>query len=178
MNGAGHFRASRTDREQVVDELKIAFVQERLTKDELDDRVGRALAARTFADLGALTADLPALPALPVKQSARAQPMRLRDYTGVKVGAGGVGLVTLVMSAVVGVLAGPGLAIGIAIASLIFSAIIAGFVALLIAAAVKFDSRQRHRQLPPASGAASSSARRPRKPRRNRDDGLALVLLS
>jgi hypothetical protein len=175
MNGAGHFRASRTDREQVVDELKIAFVQERLTKDELDDRVGRALAARTFADLGALTADLPALP---VKQSARAQPMRLRDYTGVKVGAGGVGLVTLVMSAVVGVLAGPGLAIGIAIASLIFSAIIAGFVALLIAAAVKFDSRQRHRQLPPASGAASSSARRPRKPRRNRDDGLALVLLS
>ena len=42
--------------------LKAAFVQDRLTKDEFDDRVGQALASRTYADLTALTADLPAEP--------------------------------------------------------------------------------------------------------------------
>lgn len=173
--GDGHLRASRADREQVIDELKIAFVHERLTKDELDDRVGRALAARTHADLGVLTADLPAVP---VRQPARAQPMRLRDYAGVKVGAGGVALVTLVMSSVVGVLAGPGLAITIAIGFLVFASITAGFVGLLIAAAVKFDTRQRRRRLPPAPGAASSSADRSRKQRHRPDDGLALALIS
>jgi hypothetical protein len=35
-------------------------VQDRLTKDELDTRVGRALAARTGAELVALTVDNPA----------------------------------------------------------------------------------------------------------------------
>jgi hypothetical protein len=43
----------------VIELLKVAFVQDRLTKDELDMRVGRALAARTGADLAALTADIP-----------------------------------------------------------------------------------------------------------------------
>ena len=36
----GRLRASRADREQVVDVLKAAFVQGRLTKAELDLRVG------------------------------------------------------------------------------------------------------------------------------------------
>ena len=57
----GQLRTSRADREQAVDVLKAAFVQGRLTKDELDQRVGQVLASRTYADLGALTADLPAL---------------------------------------------------------------------------------------------------------------------
>jgi len=35
-------------------------VHGRLTRDELDARTGQALAARTYADLAALTADLPA----------------------------------------------------------------------------------------------------------------------
>ncbi len=61
--GRGRLRASHADREQVVDVLKAAFVQDRLTKDEFDDRVGHALASRTYADLTALTADLPAEPA-------------------------------------------------------------------------------------------------------------------
>jgi hypothetical protein len=55
-------RASHADREQVVDTLKDAFVQGRLTKDEFDSRVAHALAARTYADLAALSADLPAMP--------------------------------------------------------------------------------------------------------------------
>lgn len=59
----GRLRASRADREQVIDTLKAAFVEDRLTKDEFDARVGYALASRTYADLAALTADLPARPA-------------------------------------------------------------------------------------------------------------------
>ena len=52
--------AGAAGREHVIDVLKAAFVQGRLTKDELDLRVGRAFASRAFADLTALTADLPA----------------------------------------------------------------------------------------------------------------------
>jgi hypothetical protein len=55
-------RASHADREQVVDTLKDGFVQGRLTKDEFDSRVAHALAARTYADLATLSADLPAMP--------------------------------------------------------------------------------------------------------------------
>ena len=58
--GRGHLRASHADREQVVGVLKAAFVQGRLTKDELDLRVGRALTSRTYAELAVLTADIPA----------------------------------------------------------------------------------------------------------------------
>jgi Domain of unknown function (DUF1707) len=58
--GRGYLRASHADREQVCGMLKAAFVQGRLTKDELDARVGQTFAARTYADLAALTADLPA----------------------------------------------------------------------------------------------------------------------
>lgn len=61
--GLGRLRASHADRDQVIDTLKHGFVQGRLTKDEFDARAGYALAARTLADLAALTADLPAGPA-------------------------------------------------------------------------------------------------------------------
>ena len=55
-------RASHADREQVIDTLKAAFVQGRLTKDEFDARVGQAFASRTYADLAAVTDDIPAGP--------------------------------------------------------------------------------------------------------------------
>ena len=58
--GRDRFRAGHADREQAIEALKSAFVDGRLTKDELAARTGRALAARTYADLAALTADLPA----------------------------------------------------------------------------------------------------------------------
>ena len=56
-------RAAHADRERVIEALKLAFVQGRLTKAELDTRAGQALSARTYADLAALTADIPAAPA-------------------------------------------------------------------------------------------------------------------
>jgi hypothetical protein len=52
-------RAGHDDREQVIAELKAAFVQGRLDKDELEERAGRAVAARTYGELAALTADIP-----------------------------------------------------------------------------------------------------------------------
>ena len=58
--GHGHLRASNADREQVIDVLKAEFVQGRLTRDELDLRVGQALQSRTYAEQAAVVADLPA----------------------------------------------------------------------------------------------------------------------
>ena len=59
---AAAVRAGHADREQAIDTLKTAFVHGQLTKDELDARAGQALAARTYADLAALTADIPPRP--------------------------------------------------------------------------------------------------------------------
>ena len=69
-------RASHADRERVVGILKSAFVQGMLAKDEFDLRVGQAFAARTYAELAAVTADLPAglSPAQP-HRAKREQPV-------------------------------------------------------------------------------------------------------
>ena len=62
--------AGSADRERTVGVLRAGFTEGRLTQDELDDRVARAYAARTYGDLWALTADLPAGP-LPYPPAAR-----------------------------------------------------------------------------------------------------------
>jgi Domain of unknown function (DUF1707) len=71
----GHFRASRVDRERAIEVLKAAFVQGRLSKDEFDLRVGQTLASRTYAELAAVTADIPAglIGYQPPRTVARAQ---------------------------------------------------------------------------------------------------------
>ena len=58
--GPGGLRASHADRERAIDAVKAAFVQGRLTTGELDRRVGQALKARTYAELDAVTAGIPA----------------------------------------------------------------------------------------------------------------------
>ena len=74
-SGHGRLRASHADREQVIGTLKAAFVQGRLTKDELDSRVSQTFAARTYGELAGLTADLPAglADAVPAGRATRAQ---------------------------------------------------------------------------------------------------------
>jgi hypothetical protein len=57
--GDGDLRASHADREQVIGTLKAAFVQGRLTEDELDARVDQVYASRTYAELAEVTADIP-----------------------------------------------------------------------------------------------------------------------
>lgn len=73
--GRGRLRASHADREQAIEVLKDAFAQGRLTGDELDSRVGQAFVSQTYAQLAALTDDLPAGPAAapPLRQPARAR---------------------------------------------------------------------------------------------------------
>jgi hypothetical protein len=68
--GRSHLRVSDADREQVIDRLKAAFVHGLLAKDEFDLRIGQVLASRTYADLAARSADIPAGP-------IRAQPPEL-----------------------------------------------------------------------------------------------------
>jgi Domain of unknown function (DUF1707) len=53
-------RASDDDRDRVVEILRVAAGDGRLTAAELDERVEAALTARTGGELAVLTADLPA----------------------------------------------------------------------------------------------------------------------
>ncbi|MFF0774988.1 DUF1707 domain-containing protein [Nonomuraea wenchangensis] len=55
-----HMRVSDEDRERTANQLQHAFVEGRLTRPELEDRLGLALTARTYGDLLGLITDLPA----------------------------------------------------------------------------------------------------------------------
>ena len=73
-------RASDSDRNAVVSDLSEHFQAGRLTAAEFDERMSRALAARTWGELTDLLADLPATrPAAqaPAARSFRAQPWPL-----------------------------------------------------------------------------------------------------
>jgi hypothetical protein len=74
--GRGHLRTSHAEREHAVGLLKTAFVQGRLTKDELESRAGRAFTSQTYAELATVTADLPVelLPVRPKRGPSQAQP--------------------------------------------------------------------------------------------------------
>jgi len=52
-------RAADVDRDRAVSFLTTGFTEGRLTKDEYDERVERALHARTYADLDMIVTDLP-----------------------------------------------------------------------------------------------------------------------
>src|SRR5580692_8183441 len=112
--GQGRWRASHADREQVVGDLQAAFVQGRLTADELDERVGQALAARTYAELAAVTTDLPADPdrapvPVPTPLPSPASARRLQDPAArraVKAGAGAIGVTVIGASVAAAVISG------------------------------------------------------------------------
>ena len=77
----GRLRASSADREHVIDALKAAYVYGLVTKDEFDARVSQTFAARTYAELAPMTADIPA--GLAAALSARAPaPARSRAPAG------------------------------------------------------------------------------------------------
>jgi hypothetical protein len=97
---AAGLRASRADRERVIDLLKAAFAQGRLDRNEFDARIGQALASRTYGELAAITADIPAelTGALPRRPPVRAR-RRIPFNTAVTGGACMAGLVNLGMIA-------------------------------------------------------------------------------
>jgi hypothetical protein len=70
LTALGQLRASHQDRDRVVEMLRVAAGDGRLTPEELDERLEAALTARTYAELAVLTADLPTSPAPPASPGA------------------------------------------------------------------------------------------------------------
>jgi hypothetical protein len=60
--GGAELRASHDDRDRAVEVLRVAAGDGRITAEELDERVGAALTARTYGELAALISDLPVTP--------------------------------------------------------------------------------------------------------------------
>lgn len=144
--GHGRMRASRGDREQAVELLKTAFVQDRLTKNELDTRVGQALVARTYADLDAVTVSIPLSQTAPVPWSAH-RPGRSEVSKAVKSGAGALGVVIVATGTAAGVAtANPFAGVFVAVLFAIIVAIPAGFAALVIRGALYFEEESRRRK--------------------------------
>ncbi|MBF6219417.1 DUF1707 domain-containing protein [Nocardia abscessus] len=55
-----HVRASDADREKIVDQLRLAMNEGRLTLPEFDERLQQVYAAKTYGELTPLLSDLPA----------------------------------------------------------------------------------------------------------------------
>ncbi len=114
----GRNRASDADRERVIEVLKAAFVQGRLTRDELGTRVGRAVTSQTYAELTEVTADLPAglTGARPPRQLPRARPRaRPRVSMSTAISAGAFAMLAALMGMVAAVVSRS--AIGLIIAA-------------------------------------------------------------
>ena len=126
-------RASHADRERVIEALKAAFVQGRLTKDELDTRIGRVFAAKTYADLAAVTADLPPGPAADPRP-----PQQVNVEAAVSVTVAAIAIPALLLSA--GYLTASAGLVKVAVLLVLLD-----LLALLAAAAQVADNRYRRR---------------------------------
>jgi len=73
-----HLRASDADRERVIDALKTAFVQGRLSKEEMTRRTGQALESKIYAELADASAGIPAGQVAPPPSHHPAAPVRAR----------------------------------------------------------------------------------------------------
>ncbi|MGW4795178.1 DUF1707 domain-containing protein [Nonomuraea sp. NPDC004297] len=80
MTDPGELRASDAEREAVVEELRVASVEGRLTLAELTDRTEAAYTATTHADLALLTQDLPTTGGAPAAAPASAREGRKRRW--------------------------------------------------------------------------------------------------
>ena len=151
--GRGHLRASHADRENVIGTLKAAYAYGLVTKDEFDERVSRTFAARTYAELALITADIPAglaaAPPPPTPAPAKASlPVRPKLRPGERAVVATAVLAGLAFVAAVfaGNLAAGLLALGGTGSAL---------VSLFLVAAQELSSRRNQRsasQLPPPRG--------------------------
>jgi DUF1707 SHOCT-like domain len=67
-------RASDSERESVVDVLRDAYTDGRITLEEFEERTSAAYASKTWADLRELTSDLPVEPVLGADLPQRPHP--------------------------------------------------------------------------------------------------------
>jgi hypothetical protein len=165
-NARARLRTSHADRDQAIDRLKAAFVHGRLTKDELVARMAQAFSARTYADLAALTADLPAEPAAakPPAQPVPAQPGRAL-HPSIKVGAGVLVLMMAVWTILAILLGLSGVAFVVApLIVIVLGVPAATAVAIPILVLLKLEARRNRSrgQLPPSqSPGTRTQAQRP-----------------
>lgn len=154
-DACGRMRASDADRERVVEELKVKFVHGRLSKDELDLRVGLAFVSRTYADLAAVLVEsparpVPAAPPRPAPARVRAPAgQALRPAANRKARSWSFGVVAMILPAVIAaalLTSNQGL-FGVVVASLM-----AYFLALLMAAAWLPRAPGTHPAARPAGG--------------------------
>ena len=142
-------RASHADREQVIDVLKVAFVQGRLTKDELDSRTGQVFSAKTYADLAAVTADLPPRPAATPRPPQQVNIAAAAHLTI-------VAIAIPVVLASIGYLTGSDGLVKVAVLVIVFD-----LLALLAAAAQVLESQYRRRAAQRRTGRAHPPAHSP-----------------
>jgi hypothetical protein len=143
-------------REQAIAALKAAYVQGRLTKEEFDLRVGQALAI--YAELDALTADIPAAPpavtapaAAEPAVTARAELAReAANKKMIRQGTAGVASLTFVLVTALGAPYNPALAV-------IVAALLTCFVTVLTAGLLTLLSWAMDRR----SGAQGAGGARP-----------------
>ena len=139
-DAAGHGRPGgwHADCEQVIEVLKTAFVQGRLTKDEFGTRVGQAFTSQTPAELTEVTADLPAglVGARPPRQLARTRP-RLSMNAAISAGA------FAMLAALVGMMAAVVSRSGIAVLGAAVSIAIVGALAFGAMMAASWHGRAR-----------------------------------
>jgi hypothetical protein len=152
--GRGGLRASHADREQVIGALKVAFVEGRLTEDEFDARLGQVYASRTYAELAAVTADIPA--GLTGIQPTR-DPWRATKLAGRTVYA-------IILPAIVTLIALPGGRGNPSMAAVITTAVVTYLLFWLGGVSVMVYSRQEKRsrgKLPPRSAPGAGIVRPP-----------------
>ena len=155
----GHSRliASQADRGQVLDALKAAFVQGRLTKAEFDHRVGQALAS--YAELDALTGDIPAgRTQTQTTEPARESRNRKLIQRGTAAGAGaGMAFTAALVTA-----AGGSPVVGLVVVPLIgsFVAVLLAGLLTLLSWVLDKGSNRRPSQGPPP-GASIRTSQRP-----------------
>ena len=151
--------ASYAHRERALFALKAAFVQGRLDKDEFGLRLDHTFAARTYAELAALTADLPAgLPSQPPAQLPLARP-RLGPLV-----MGGAGVEAALWAFVVGFQQSYA---DYSLVLLLLLSVTITYVVILIIAGLELRSRRREHprgQLPPGTTAGPGGPASPRPP--------------
>src|SRR5690349_331293 len=80
-------RASHEDRDRVIETLRVAAGDGRLTAEELDERIEIAFAARTYGELADLTSDLPAI-GQAITPAASAGPVAPKDLVRLETTSG------------------------------------------------------------------------------------------
>jgi Domain of unknown function (DUF1707) len=142
-------RASHADRERVIEVLKVAFVQGRLTRDELDTRIGEVFASKTYADLAAVTADLPPGPAADARP-----PRQVNVEAAVSLTVAAIAIPALLLS-------GGYLTANAGLVKVAVLLVLLDLLALLAAGAQIIDNRYRRRTAQHGPGPARPPAHSP-----------------